>query len=355
MVMYLGVLTSTLLLYPLLRKKWYFLCVFLIMIINVGTRDEHMGTDTSNYQRLYSTYAVNPDLSLEPSFIEVGNRYLIYTASCIYDDSSTFFCLAASITFFLVGMTVYKNTKAKGYWLPVFLLVGLGFYSYTFNALRQAIAVAFIFMLTNYIRSQRIFPIAILIFLASLFHYSALFMICMVALFIIIKRHIKHGYSPIKLYLLYNLSIGIITLWGYKAVIRSVDFLSKYEYYLDNVTTEANAVELHWARIALASMYFLISVCLVWLSKIDKTCGASYLTMGMMMSLAAMFTFAQQTTAYIFYRIVDYFAIFAVLAVPMVIERIRPEIWRLPLKIAVIIMGYLSAIHIVSSGINGLQ
>ena len=87
------------------------------------------------------------------------------------------FRLYLTITNFITYLSVFSFAKkhSKSYWLSIYIFITYGFYLSTYNLLRQYMAVALILCALNYLIDRRILAFLIMVIIASLFHYTAIF------------------------------------------------------------------------------------------------------------------------------------------------------------------------------------
>lgn len=187
-------------------NKFFVIITSMILIIVAGLR-WRIGTDywqyTRNYYRLYREISWSQmNILDEPGIIIISK-----ISNFIYDDPATMFFLASLLTIGLFMITISKYSN--DYTFSILLFVFSGVWHGSFNIVRQYIAVAIIFAGHNYIIKKNIYKFFGVVFLASLFHISALSML--ILYFIPIKK------LKLKYILLLFFSV-IIILYSYNYI-----------------------------------------------------------------------------------------------------------------------------------------
>lgn len=170
MYIYILVILAIILLYNKINNKKinvYDIILLLILILVCGLRDR-VGTDYGLYKFYYNNIDQN-------SRFEIGFRFLIELSNKIGMSYNTFLILIAAITItlFYVAIKKYSSKPAAS----IFFFVALGYYAYSFNIIRQMLAIAITLYGINYIKEKKFFKYLILILIASSFHSTALIMI----------------------------------------------------------------------------------------------------------------------------------------------------------------------------------
>lgn len=138
----------------------------LILALVAGLR-YNVGTDYSNYYASYLSFKTLPlKLNDEP-----GIKVIARVAAIIYDDPGTMMFLAAVITVTLMVVTILRNSEMP--WLSVMLYILLCCWHGCFNGVRQYLAAAVLFAGHYFIKEKRLGCWCLLVFLASMFHITA--------------------------------------------------------------------------------------------------------------------------------------------------------------------------------------
>lgn len=154
-------------------KKIFFVLVCLGVILFQGFRDFSVGTDLVGYIPSYLRIGNMDISSLKYQNYEKG--YIIFNKVIFllgYDERQ-FLIIIAAVIQIPIFFTIYKYSEH--YLMSILWYFAFGNFIMTFSGLRQAIAMSIVFSGYYFIKNKRKYKFIILIFLASLFHKSALF------------------------------------------------------------------------------------------------------------------------------------------------------------------------------------
>ncbi len=140
------------------------------MLFVAGFRDTSVGTDTQNYYEIYEYFR----LETYPSWftIEPGWRVINNLAVKMHAGYSMVVFLASLFTLVPIFFTVWKYSDRPFVSILFFYL--LFFYFQSFNIARQMIAIAIMFSAYNDYLHEKKKAFYVQIFIAGLFHYSAI-------------------------------------------------------------------------------------------------------------------------------------------------------------------------------------
>jgi len=141
-----------------------------ILVAFAGIRDRTVGTDTSNYVRMFERIVDTSSVvtsSTEPGFVLLIWLSKLFSHS--YVSSLTFIAAAVVIPY---SMTIVRMVKR--YEAGFFIFITQGAYTFGFNGARQAIAAAVCFWSIRYVIDRKLFPFLICVATATLFHKTAL-------------------------------------------------------------------------------------------------------------------------------------------------------------------------------------
>ena len=160
---------------------WLFLIVFLPVIV-LGFR-YGIGTDYFNYHDYYDkarSLGLSSIMQTEPLFLLVS-----YLGILITQDYYGMLLIVAFLTMYL--MVLGLNRFRDDFSLPMAILVYLTLlYGPSFNIIRQTLAVSVIMVAFHYLEKQRFYAYAFIVFIATLFHTSAI--ICLPLYFINVRK-----------------------------------------------------------------------------------------------------------------------------------------------------------------------
>jgi len=155
------------------RKKFYLFLSFILLFLISAFRAENVGTDTSNYLRGFSNIK---DATLTNIFEKerwesgyvILNKLVSFVS--IKDQSILFF--SSFIILLAIMYFIYKNSENVV--LSLYLYISLYLYFFSFNGIRQAMAMSILAMGFHLIKERKLIKYLIIVSVASLFHVTAI-------------------------------------------------------------------------------------------------------------------------------------------------------------------------------------
>lgn len=156
-----------------LNRQAFWIPLFVLAMF-AGMRSSNVGTDTENYTYNY-ILRIDQDYYDFNDNIEKGYQLLDYL---IIGFSYNYFWLLFLTAFFIVFsyLRIIKN-YSENYLLSIVLFITLGLYTFLFNGLRQALAMAIMAYSVKYLLEEKVLAYLLVCIIASTFHISALIMI----------------------------------------------------------------------------------------------------------------------------------------------------------------------------------
>ena len=146
-----------------------------IMLTLLSAFRYRVGTDYDSYSRMFSTIidGTAPEVWLNK---EWGYRQLIHFSDYIGGNYQlvAFIMAVATMVFFCKGFLFFCKSNSFEFLLITILFVPT-LYFYTFNGVRQALAVAIFFYSIKYVTNRDIIKYLFFVFISFLFHKSILF------------------------------------------------------------------------------------------------------------------------------------------------------------------------------------
>lgn len=184
-----------------------------------------VGTDYRGYAASWASYLDGPlSITAEP-----GIKVIARVGTLISDDYVPMFALAAAATIGLCIWTIYRYSVAPQFSVLLFVLGGA--WHGSFNSIRQYIACAILFAGHRFAVNRRFVPYLVIVFVASLFHVSAL-----VAIFLYFVPTRRLGVGSLILLFVATVIVGSLhgQLIGVAEAIREAD-ISESAYYLKSI------------------------------------------------------------------------------------------------------------------------
>lgn len=152
-----------------MARFWAILCV--VVLIGVGALRWKVGTDYGDYARSYPE-RVRQQLSELHVLDEPGLTLIAKAGASVWNDYAMMLGLASALTIGLFVWGLYRNSVS--FTLSVTFFIVTGPWVGSFNGVRQYLACAVIFAGHHLILERKFLKYAAVIFLATLFHISAL-------------------------------------------------------------------------------------------------------------------------------------------------------------------------------------
>jgi hypothetical protein len=151
------------------RFLLYF-AAFASLVLVGGLRASSVGTDAGNYVRTFQSISSLSDV--RSAFGEPGVPLLAWFGKLIYDNYVTLFTLVAAIVTmcYLYGIRELSVDRATS----VFVLLTSGAFLFSYNGMRQGIAIALFFIAIPFIYHRKFWPFLVCIAVACFFHISAI-------------------------------------------------------------------------------------------------------------------------------------------------------------------------------------
>jgi hypothetical protein len=284
--------------------KTFFVLAAVVLIFVAGFR-YGVGTDYFAYWLGYKKYA-NEFLNSLLSLQEPGFKFICWVSVLIGGNGSTVIFLSSFITVFLFLKTIYNNTNML---LPATLLyIFLGCWHGAFNGVRQYLAAAIIFSGVHFIKERKFWKYALVVFIAFLFHGSA-----MVMIFPYFIAYNKISFPN----LLFLITASIIVLFSFTEIIELTNIILN-----DDITDAGNyltrSVNIFRVLVAIAPPVFFLFVYQ------NKSITKEQQFWINMLVINAVVMFATSNSAYLA-RINIYTISFVALAIPELINGMNPK------------------------------
>lgn len=149
------------------KRDFIFLCFAGSLLILVpGMRGYSVGTDTEGYIKMF-----NEVLTYGSSYGEVGYNIFSKIISCFSDSPRAI--LLATATFTGIGIIRFIWKYSGDVFLSTYLYITLYYWFFTFNGVRQFMAIVIILNSINYLYEKKIYRYLFMMLIAMSFHTSA--------------------------------------------------------------------------------------------------------------------------------------------------------------------------------------
>lgn len=226
-------------------KKLFAFFAFFILIMMAGLRSEEVGTDTTHYASFFRIVTRSTSWnSLTDSGYELGFVVLMKVISLFSSEASVMIFVTSTIVVCLYGRFIMKSST--DIYMSFALFVLFGFYTNSFNIMRQHIAIGICLNGLLFLnkpdlgKAKSIFLFVASVFLAGQFHTSAwVFLVALLSPFskkfpIVI---LLEGLAALVLFLFKDeIAFAVSTWFGYEGYLVSY---AQRASYLDFVVYAA--------------------------------------------------------------------------------------------------------------------
>ena len=179
--------------------KFYMFFVFCILFFVLAFKSPFITVDSTNYY-----HAFGASVAGGGSYMESGYLFFNRALALLSDNPQIIFIASAFIISFATIYLISYHLD-KYLWLAVFLYLTIGLFSYSFNMMRQILAVSFCMLSYNFILKRKFWWFVLFVALATSFHSSA---ICFI---------VAYWFAEIKINMrtlgLFLLATGILLLF----------------------------------------------------------------------------------------------------------------------------------------------
>ncbi|WP_410198522.1 EpsG family protein [Aliarcobacter butzleri] len=316
--------------------------IFFITLIFCGGREIHVGTDTYDYHKIFEIinfYDYPPEaITWEPLYVYLNK--LIYFLN---GDSYILIFISSFISISVIFYFIIKESNNK--YLSIILYICIFGYLFTFNGVRQSIAISFFVIAMYNLNNDNKKYLYIYSIIAFLFHYSVIVVILIYFIFSLINKRII--ILTIWLVSLFIISNPIFTTLILEPFINLFSLILpfKYQYYFDELLYEANLnLKILFYQIIFIMYYYVLNVKKVEFSKYKK-----YIELSMIGIIVYNYFFYLE----FFNRFAIYFEIFNIIAIPFSIYVIFFKKYKYLYFLIVIILFLFSIMLLIRSLISG--
>ena len=208
--------------------KFFIFLNGLILVLFAGFRDSSVGTDTNSYVNHFTgEKRFFDNILFSNSSMEVGYKFLEWISHII---SNNYWSLLTIVAIFII-IFQFKSIYALSVFplVSIFALITFGYFTFSFNGMRQGIALAIYMYAIQYVIKGNLKKYIFWVLIAFLFHKTV---IIMVPLYFILR--IKFSF---KLLILFILSTTFIIQFFDNILDLSLYISDKYIIYKDMKAT----------------------------------------------------------------------------------------------------------------------
>lgn len=329
MTIYLFLIFSLVLLTYFYDKKWSLAISIILLLIIGGLRDVSVGTDSKNYQSLFESYGADVGSlhhANEPLYLLV--QFVSAISGWGYEGMQL---ISMSVMIFGLLFVLHKWSDNPLFSLLAYVL--LYFYFYSFNTMRQYMAVPFVLMSYYYLSLSKYKKYFLCLFIATMFHFTAL-----ISLVIWPLSKMKIRKDILILILMYSFLIGLTPLARWITQLLS-QHLSLFSDYANN--------SLDYRQNMFSLSRFLLNIytlfLLTWLREKDNM----LLILVVGVSMLNMFSFQP-----VIGRLAQYFTIIQILIIPSISSMVIEDNKNLALVVGSFVYMCFTWVYLISSNVG---
>lgn len=203
------------------RKKFICFTSFLFLFLLLALRHQSMGIDM-NYREatgylgsfdIINSMSWKQVLRLD-TYLNYEKGYIIFNkfVGSVYNNRNFFMGVCAFINILPIAIYVYYKSKLPV--MSVIIFLALPTFLMYFSGLRQGIAISLTLCSLYFIENKKKLFFALTVFLASLFHYSALIFIIAYPMYYMKLTNVKRVFLPITVFAVYLLKYPLFNILG---------------------------------------------------------------------------------------------------------------------------------------------
>lgn len=202
-------------------NKILFYVIEIQTILLLGLRGKTVGADTHTYIEYFQSLKIGMNLT----YIEVGNRLIIRIIAGLCNNPTVMFIVYALISVLPVFWVIKK--ESKNVHLSIIVYIGMMYYFFSFNAMRQGAAMSLVFVAIYYLKKNKNGRFLLWVLLAASLHNSAI-----IALLCWLVKKLKVRVN--KNWSVYIVILSTVcVLFGNQIVMLAGRFFGSYMSYMD--------------------------------------------------------------------------------------------------------------------------
>lgn len=200
-----------------------------ILVLFLGCRGVEVGRDTMQYRQDFDSMLHNG--CLKDSTPEPGYALVLKMLSWVVDSADVEIFLMSLFTVYFMLSSIWRYKKHINILVAVLSYVGI-YYFQAFSLLRIYLAASFILWNFRYLQNGDYKKFAVVVLLATMFHYSSMIMLLLILFLMAYKKH-----PVVTICLAVIATILVIPM---TKQFGSYMFLARYASYADNNEASKN-------------------------------------------------------------------------------------------------------------------
>lgn len=306
------------------RSDLYMRGIFFYFFLLVALRSSIVGNDTVAYLNLYEDIVSYPFNYLSDFFMRYEIGYILFNKGATLISSSTQTILILSGMVSLYGYYYFIRKHSISVFLSIAMFVLLRYLDHNMNIIRECMAMSILFFAFDCAVKRRILPFLLLVFIAFLFHKTAI-------IFLFVWPLVKIPFTKKNISII---TIGVLILYVNFNLLfaSSLALFETYSYYEGGK---------YFGETRLATILNIgVMLCFFVLVLILKrNMGTKFRELGyermLMMVYIGLCILILSLKFNLFDRIAIYFNVFVIVLVPNVVMHIRRANIRLLVQVTI--------------------
>ncbi len=290
---------------------WATLSVFFVLF---AFRASNIGNDTHEYIRIFNEINIHGEFEYGQSRYESGYLLLNYILKSWINNPQIIFIVAGAFIYYSFGRFILKYSEIP--WLSLFIFLTYGFFTFTFSALRQGLAMAICIYAFEALMNGRNIRYILLIICATFFHSTA---------YVFFASYLCKILKPSRKVFFIGYLTAAVLLATFSVVLNYVfQWLPIYELYtLGSYIGETGIAAFLYATLSSAILIFSYNILTVHQQK--KQMLNKVYSYGLIMILIAVIIYIVSIKANIFDRIALYFNTLVIILLPNAISKLKGD------------------------------
>lgn len=294
-------------------QKIFLVVSSIILALFTGLRDQKTGADTWNYGTMFLTLRKYGDfwkaVELRAKNGEYGYSFWSRFLGGITGNVNVYFTVTAAVFAVCLAIYIYKNSQNPFFSMILYYTVGM--FGFQLTAVRQSMAMAVLLLSTEFIKEKKLIWFLITVYIASLFHNSALAFV--------LAYPIGYMKIDIRSFSLYSIGFVFFAVYGEKLTGLFISSNDNYSMY-----TTGTAVSDDMGGITVIGM-LLLTIVLCYIFKNQLLSRYKYNTIFFNLTVISLIIYILRYVTRIFERVSFYYQFAFIILLPNVIAAIPDD------------------------------
>ena len=291
-------------------RKTYCVILGIILFLIAALRSTSVGIDSERYAwHFYNLQQLDFQGIIDYYQSELGFYFLVKLLTFISSDHQIMFAFIGAIYAYSISRFIYNYSIEP--MVSFIMLIPMVYFAFTLTGLRQTMALSILLISIDYILDRRLLKFLLIVFIASLFHQSALFF---APAYIIKNKNIT--FKRIFLYLAFMPIVFLLRPF----IVRAVQFFLYSSYSIDWSQSAGG-----WST--LSTYVLILIVATIFKKQLEKQNGnfPFFFTMMYIGTLVQMFVPLQPNI----FRVSMYYNIASIILIPGILKTQKDRVSKL--------------------------